>query len=459
MKYKQLGQSLIHFQEKAKKALEALPDFDTSLLKKGRGDIVEWVGPNSSDLLKSSLGDVLGRSIEELGLKFTSTERQWMTFAGISLKFPLILMLEMEPSFLVGSCYPIFVSFIYFANKCVTLEHFLEHFDSSVTMAIVTLTLFTAKLPSSFNLCDDWTHHYIVIDEDDLIFPGDVHVRFPAVDGLESGKQGPHIAQALMHMLHVNGFIMKLHVVYGCHHNRLIASVLVSPREGRNDPTQHFILHEWLLLLGAVMIYPNFLVGEDIGAVHKLWTLQTIAFEESVKIKEEFLSKNQEFIQMSRPVGASFDDWSQLVLMREQWNLVHPSLKNAIPRGNCSRLRIENVSAWYSSKAIYTVWLLDMFRKDRYGLPTSFDLPLDWFDNFEPKWDHPHKPLSQSQRIGYPWIIKLQDSQDNHEKHGDRSHFVKQWRRIATGIETIKNFTPNKIFQKPWLNVLMKWSG
>jgi len=119
-------------------------------------------------------------------------------FASVVKVWPLLLMLNLEPSELYTYAWSIFAGYTSVANTCRSKEEFEAKFSASFIEATVTMS--KAMMIEPTRRRARWVL-WEYVDEDDLrLFLSALGetIRLVAIDGIEWGKQGPPIASVLL---------------------------------------------------------------------------------------------------------------------------------------------------------------------------------------------------------------------------------------------------------------------
>jgi hypothetical protein len=401
------------------------------------GTVVEWFQPKFNTLIHRELLTHYGvDSIRELKEKLgvdqskpimTCWHNDLKIYAYVVKVWPLILMVDMTPSDCYKFAWSLFTGFTNLANLCRSKQDFEEKFTPSFIQAIVKLTNGIKREPIGDRA--RWVK-FQVDDEDDLRLHFSVSsekVRLPAVDGGEGGKQGPPIASTWLNIFKLHGYTeARILLEYGKDRfERTIGHVVFAKPEHINDETKWLHVHKVLVALGAVFVYPLGLVGTSADEVTELWELQGNAQRRSKAIREAVkVEHRDEYAALlflcfnGKHTVEDEENFINFCVMKTQWIKFNQFIVNGpvsrvapcIPLLGCvgALTDSECLDKWFLKKFAYTVWLPTEYKKldGTFGL---WEHPAIWYKDFPYQWWPRGQDLLVMQRIGFPFLVKLQD--------------------------------------------------
>jgi hypothetical protein len=397
-----------------------------------RGNVKDWFESETDDPRhKALLTFFQVRSMQALREKLcVEPDETIIKTMHINLKYyacvvevwPMLLMLNLKPSEIYMYAWSIFTGYTRVANTCRSKEDFESKFSASFIEATVTMSKAKMSEPTGERAC--WVC-WEYADEDDLILffraSGET-IRLVAIDGIESGKQGPPIVRKLLTHFRGLGYTKaRLWREYGQDkYERTIGHVVLAKLGDEEHPHRWLHVHKLLLALGAAYVYPLFLAGISREEVLELWELQGNAKRRSEKIRIDLLrdhsaeydiSLKEHFKGKAASIPRNKENSSNFCLTRTQWEKLNKAIyhKNfglsAPPTAHGGGLTDPKwLDSWFNKKWVYTVFIATEL-KEKDGTFGLWKHPVEWYKNFPSPWWK--GVLEIDQQIGSPHLVKL----------------------------------------------------
>ena len=367
--------------------------------------------------------DSLQELREKLGVKsnkpiLTSTHEFLKFYAFVASTWPLIHMVDLPNAYCYKFAWAIFTGYVNLANRCKTKADFLGHFTNEAIVAMVTLSRVLGSVPSGER--GGWVD-WEVLDGDDvgLHFAVCEKVRLPAIDVPEGGKQNPLALVAARCLQHVKraGYKARMVKEYGRdRYGRTVATVVLSQPVDFENPIRQICVHKWLVAIGAAYVYPLFLVGETKEEVLELWELQETAKRRSDLVRARVQTLKQQLFAeelksrfAAAPMGKDLENFQNFLTMREQWRGFNENdgPQKSVPCPDLGGLSERSLDAWFCESVLITVWI-PTERVESDGNASLWVHPASWYRDYPFPWAS-NRNLKDKQRIGYPYLVKLQD--------------------------------------------------